>query len=229
MSLALSSLAIAVLAAVLYALFQKSAPTFSLLVSMAAALILLARVGSAAQSVLSGLARLEQRAGGDAYGCLLRCTGIVLLTDYARTLCEEAGAESLAWCASLAGRLWCWRRHGRCWKRSDNGSGVFLDETIWIQKASFCPFSGLDKPLHHYPGGTGSGRNNSIRHPRGRTVAALPRTKPGKHFGFCGCPARCLKKALPRFHGSCLAGDTAWQHGCAVIFAPCCAFVFSDK
>ena len=91
MSLALSSLAIAVLAAVLYALFQKSAPTFSLLVSMAAALIL--------------LARLEQRAGGDAYGCLLRCTGIVLLTDYARTLCEEAGAESLAWCASLAGRL----------------------------------------------------------------------------------------------------------------------------
>ena len=65
MSLALSSLAIAVLAAVLYALFQKSAPTFS----------------------------------------LLRCTGIVLLTDYARTLCEEAGAESLAWCAALAGRL----------------------------------------------------------------------------------------------------------------------------
>ena len=105
MSLALSSLAIAVLAAVLYALFQKSAPTFSLLVSMAAALILLARVGSAAQSVLSGLVRLEQRTGGDAYCCLLRCTGIVLLTDYARTLCEEAGAESLAWCAALAGRL----------------------------------------------------------------------------------------------------------------------------
>ena len=105
MSLALSSLAIAVLAAVLYALFQKSAPTFSLLVSMAAALILLARVGSAAQSVLSGFVWLEQRAGGDAYGCLLRCTDIVLLTDYARTLCEEAGAESLAWCASLAGRL----------------------------------------------------------------------------------------------------------------------------
>ena len=179
MSLALSSLAIAVLAAVLYALFQKSAPTFSLLVSMAAALILLARVGSAAQSVLSGLVRLEQRAGGDAYGCLLRCTGIVLLTDYARTLCEEAGAESLAWCASLAGRL--------------------------LVLAAAWP------------------------HPRGRTVAALPRTKPGKHFGFCGCPARCLKKALPRFHGSCLAGDAARQHGCAVIFAPCCAFVFSDK
>ena len=102
---ALTMLGLAVMGAVLYTLFQKSAPTFSLLVSMAAALILLARVGSAAQSVLSGLVRLEQRAGGDAYSCLLRCTGIVLLTDYARTLCEEAGAESLAWCAALAGRF----------------------------------------------------------------------------------------------------------------------------
>ena len=105
MSLLLSCLGIAILAAVLYTLFQKSAPSFALFVSIAASLILLVRVGTAAQTVLAGLARLEQRAGGDAYGCLLRCTGIVLLTDYARTLCEEAGAEALAWCASLAGRL----------------------------------------------------------------------------------------------------------------------------
>ena len=27
-----------------------------------------------------------------------------LLTDYARTLCEEAGADTLAWCAGFAGR-----------------------------------------------------------------------------------------------------------------------------
>ena len=105
MSLSLSSLALAVLAAVLYALFQKNSPTFALLITLAASLILLARVGAAAQTVLAGLVRLEQRAGGDAYSCLLRCTGIVLLTDYAQTLCEEAGAEALAWCAALAGRI----------------------------------------------------------------------------------------------------------------------------
>ena len=35
---------------------------------------------------------------------LLRCAGILLLTDYARTLCEEAGADTLAWCAGFAGR-----------------------------------------------------------------------------------------------------------------------------
>ena len=27
-----------------------------------------------------------------------------LLADYVRTLCEEAGADTLAWCAGLAGR-----------------------------------------------------------------------------------------------------------------------------
>ena len=58
-----------------------------------------------AQTVLSGLTKLEQRAGGDAFSCLLRCTGVILLADYARALCEEAGAESLAWCTALAGRV----------------------------------------------------------------------------------------------------------------------------
>ena len=33
-----------------------------------------------------------------------RSAAIVLLTDYTRTLCEEAGAESLGWCVGLAGR-----------------------------------------------------------------------------------------------------------------------------
>ena len=55
--------------------------------------------------MLAGFERLEQRAGGDAFSCLLRCTGVILLADYARALCEEAGAESLAWCTALAGRV----------------------------------------------------------------------------------------------------------------------------
>ena len=63
------------------------------------------KISAAAQTVLSGLTKLEQRAGGDAFSCLLRCTGIILLADYAHSLCEEAGAESLAWCTALAGRV----------------------------------------------------------------------------------------------------------------------------
>ena len=95
----------AVMGAVLYTLFQKSAPAFGLFVSMGTAVLVLWKISTAAQTVLSGLTKLEQRAGGDAFSCLLRCTGIILLADYAHSLCEEAGAESLAWCTALAGRV----------------------------------------------------------------------------------------------------------------------------
>ena len=33
------------------------------------------------------------------------CIRDSLLADYARALCEEAGAKSLAWCTALAGRV----------------------------------------------------------------------------------------------------------------------------
>lgn len=91
--------------AVLYTLFQKSAPAFGLFISMGTVVLVLWKISAAAQTVLSGLTKLEQRAGGDAFSCLLRCTGIILLADYAHSLCEEAGAESLAWCTALAGRV----------------------------------------------------------------------------------------------------------------------------
>lgn len=59
---------------------------------------------AAAAELLAGLHRLAGQAGGTAFSCLLRCTGLTLLTDYTRSLCEEAGAESLGWCVGLAGR-----------------------------------------------------------------------------------------------------------------------------
>ena len=104
MSLPFSVFGIALVAAGLYTLFQKTAPTFALLLSLGAVLILLTRIGSTFSTVLMGLHQLERQAGGEAFSCLLRSTGIALLTDYTRTLCEEAGAESLAWCVGLAGR-----------------------------------------------------------------------------------------------------------------------------
>ena len=67
-------------------------------------LVILVRVGAAFRSVLLGVARLGEQAGGTAFSCLVRSAVIFLLTDYTRTLCEEAGADSLAWCVGLAGR-----------------------------------------------------------------------------------------------------------------------------
>ena len=97
-------LGIALAAAVLQLLLQKQAPVFAFLLSAGAAVLLLVRVGSAAQTVLQGAAALAARLDGQAFSCLLRCAGILLLTDYTQTLCEEAGADSLGWCAGLAGR-----------------------------------------------------------------------------------------------------------------------------
>lgn len=94
----------ALVTAVLYTVLRKDFPVFALLLSLASALVILLRLGVAFQGVLRGLAQLQSRVDGEAFSCLLRCAGILLVTDYARTLCREAGAESLAWCTSLAGR-----------------------------------------------------------------------------------------------------------------------------
>lgn len=58
----------------------------------------------AVQSLLQRVVVLGRQVDGQAFVCLLRCAGILLVTDYARTFCEEAGASSLGWCAGFAGR-----------------------------------------------------------------------------------------------------------------------------
>ena len=104
MSTAVSVLAALLLLAAAYAVLQRYSSVFALLLSAAAAVWLLFQIGQALQTVLQGVAQLGQRTNGQAFACLLRSAGILLLSDYTRTLCEEAGAESLAWCAGLAGR-----------------------------------------------------------------------------------------------------------------------------
>lgn len=104
MTAALAVAGAAALIAVLYALVQKASPGFALVLSAAGAVVILLRLGAAFQGAWQGVAQLGQKTDGEAFGCLLRCAGILLVCDYARALCEEAGVESLAWCTSLAGR-----------------------------------------------------------------------------------------------------------------------------
>ena len=104
MSAAVAVFGIALLAALLYAVLEKQAPAYALLLSLGAALVLLVQAGTSIRTVLSGIARLAGQADSGAFSCLVRSAAIVLLTDYTRTLCEEAGAESLGWCVGLAGR-----------------------------------------------------------------------------------------------------------------------------
>ena len=94
---------VAVLAA-MHALLQKELPAYALLLSLGAIVLLLVRLGGTFRSVLEGVALLGQQTDKQAFQCLLRSTGILLLADYTRTLCKESGAEALGWCAGLAGR-----------------------------------------------------------------------------------------------------------------------------
>lgn len=61
MSTPLSILCVAVISAVLVALFEKQQPAFALFVSAAASLVLLAKAGGAVQNVLAGLADWNSR------------------------------------------------------------------------------------------------------------------------------------------------------------------------
>ena len=98
MSTSFSILGAVVVFAAAQLLLRKDAPAYAFLLSVGAALFVLLQLGVAVQELL------RRRVDGPAFACLLRCAGILLLTDYARTLCEEAGADTLAWCAGFAGR-----------------------------------------------------------------------------------------------------------------------------
>ena len=54
-------LGLAVMGAVLYTLFQKSAPAFGLFISMGTVVLVLWKISTAAQTVLSGLTKLRRR------------------------------------------------------------------------------------------------------------------------------------------------------------------------
>ena len=101
---AAAAFGLALVAALLYTVLRRSVPSYALLLSLGAALVLLVRVGSAFRAALLGIVRLGEQTNGAAFSCLMKSAVVLLLTDYTHTLCEEAGAESLAWCVGLAGR-----------------------------------------------------------------------------------------------------------------------------
>ena len=104
MSTSFSILGAVVVFAAAQLLLRKDAPAYAFLLSVGAALFVLLQLGVAVQELLRNVLAFSRRVDGPAFACLMRCAGILLLTDYARTLCEEAGADTLAWCAGFAGR-----------------------------------------------------------------------------------------------------------------------------
>lgn len=101
----LPTLGLAVAAALLYGLLCRQSPAFAMLLSLAAGVVILGRLVFFLQGMIAGLTALAGRVDGIAFSSLLRCAGVLLLTDYACTICKEAEAEALAWCTAFAGRV----------------------------------------------------------------------------------------------------------------------------
>ena len=87
MSTSISILGAAVVFAAAQLLLRKDSPSYAFLLSIGAAVFILLRLGAAAQDLMRGVWALSRRVDGTAFSCLLRCAGILLITDYARTLC----------------------------------------------------------------------------------------------------------------------------------------------
>ena len=101
----LPTLGLAVATALLYGLLCRQSPAFAMLLSLAAGVVILGRLVFFLQGMIAGLTALAGRVDGIAFSSLLRCAGVLLLTDYACTICKEAEAEVLAWCTAFAGRV----------------------------------------------------------------------------------------------------------------------------
>lgn len=99
------TLGLAAAAVLLYGLLRKPSPAFAMLLSLTAGLVILARLAFFLEGMVTGLTALAGRVEGIAFTSLLRCAGVLLLTDYACAVCKEAEAEALAWCTAFAGRV----------------------------------------------------------------------------------------------------------------------------
>ena len=67
MSAAAAAFGLALVAALLYTVLRRSVPSYALLLSLGAALVLLVRVGSAFRAALLGIVRLGEQTNGAAF------------------------------------------------------------------------------------------------------------------------------------------------------------------
>lgn len=98
---------IVVLALVLSLTLKKDAPVIAFLLVLAAGVVLLLRLGEAAQSTMQRFSALLARGdlSAELYGPVLRVVGIAVLVRILAALCRDAGQSALAAKVELAGTV----------------------------------------------------------------------------------------------------------------------------
>lgn len=92
-------------AAVLSLALKKDQPAYAFLVSVCAAVGLLAVMAQQIDPVLQWLRTLDGILPGSGIGCLLRVLGIAIIAQLAGDFCREAGMAAAATTAELCGRV----------------------------------------------------------------------------------------------------------------------------
>mgnify|MGYP003602453494 FL=1 len=105
MTTALKLAAAAVILAVLYTALKSWLPVWAPFIGLAGILVLFALLsGDTLGSLMGYLQDLQQMTGTLAYLCLFKSLGIILLTDYGRDMCRDAGLSAVAGCVEFGGR-----------------------------------------------------------------------------------------------------------------------------
>ena len=89
---------------VLYSAVRSWLPAWAPLVALCGAGAVLAVLAGDEAAWLQGLTGLQQAAGTEAFQCLFKSVGIILVADYSRDLCRDAGLSSVAVCIEFCGR-----------------------------------------------------------------------------------------------------------------------------
>ena len=105
MTAALKLTAAVLILTVLYTLCKSWLPAWAPLIGIAGVLIVAALLAAAGLTdILDNLERLQSITGTEAYLCLFKSVGIILLTEYNRNLCKDAGLTSVGVCVEFGGR-----------------------------------------------------------------------------------------------------------------------------
>ncbi len=105
MTLTIQLIMLALFTGVLFPLIKKESHAMAQVFALAVAVVCLTLFFYEIEPVLAWAQNIAQATNIDAFTALLKATGIIICTDYARDLCKDAGSESLAGCISLAGRF----------------------------------------------------------------------------------------------------------------------------
>lgn len=89
---------------VLYSVVKVWLPAWAPLVAVCGAGAVLAVLAGNETAWLQSLASLQQAVGTEAFQCLFKSVGIILVADYSKNLCRDAGLSSVAVCIEFCGR-----------------------------------------------------------------------------------------------------------------------------